>query len=156
MTPNEKAFLDMIAHSEIGPALLAVSDNGYNVIVGSTPQNPHLFVSYSDHPHVKVNLGNGLWSTAAGRYQTLGWVFDAYKKLLTLPDFGPDSQDQIALQQIKERGALQDIKDGHFETAIRKVEHVWASLPGAGYAQHENQLTALRDAYLAAGGTLNA
>lgn len=151
MTPNEKAFLDMIAHSEIGPKLLAQSDNGYNVLVGGS-----LFEGYADHPHHKVNLGNGLWSTAAGRYQILGWIYDSYKKLLTLPDFSPDSQDRIALRLIDERGATQDIKDGHFETALRKVATVWASLPGAGYSQHENQLTALRDAYVAAGGTLNA
>jgi hypothetical protein len=29
---NRTAFLDMIAHSEIGAALLAKSDNGYNVM----------------------------------------------------------------------------------------------------------------------------
>jgi hypothetical protein len=42
MSPNLKAFLDMIAWSEIGPALLAKSDNGYNVCVGSTPEKPIL------------------------------------------------------------------------------------------------------------------
>ena len=68
---NESAFLDMIAWSEIGPALLAVSDNGYNVIVGSTPSNPNLFISYSDHPRKLVQLRPGLVSTAAGRYQLL-------------------------------------------------------------------------------------
>ena len=69
MTPNEKAFLDMLAHSEIGEALLAVSDNGYNVIVGSTPTKPDLFTSYANHPRKLVRLGEFLQSTAAGRYQ---------------------------------------------------------------------------------------
>ena len=66
MTTNRKAFLDMIAHSEIGQALLDVSDNGYNVIVGSTAQHPDLFNSYADHPRKLVRLNAKLSSTAAG------------------------------------------------------------------------------------------
>ena len=34
---NRCAFLDMLAASEIGAALLAETDDGYNVLVGSTP-----------------------------------------------------------------------------------------------------------------------
>ncbi|TPQ32162.1 glycoside hydrolase, partial [Burkholderia ubonensis] len=33
---NRVAFLDTVAVSEIGAALLAKSDDGYNVLVGST------------------------------------------------------------------------------------------------------------------------
>jgi muramidase (phage lysozyme) len=54
--PKVLAFLDMIAHSEIGDALLAVSDDGYNVIVGSTAAKPHLLASYADHPQIVVKL----------------------------------------------------------------------------------------------------
>ena len=50
-SPNLKAFLDMIAFSEIGPTLLAASDNGYDVLVGGT-----LFHGYADHPRVLVWL----------------------------------------------------------------------------------------------------
>lgn len=151
MTPNQKAFLDMIAFSEIGPELLAVSDNGYDVMVGSTPDHPLLFTSYASHPNV---LNRKLNSTAAGRYQVLHRYALAYTKQLHLPDFGPDSQDAIALQQIKESHALDDIEAGRFDTAVAKCAHIWASLPGAGYGQHENKVDALRAAYVAAGGTL--
>jgi hypothetical protein len=65
--PNVRAFLDMLALSEIGNKLLAESDDGYNVIVGG-----QLFHSYIDHPRVRVQVKPGLWSTAAGRYQLLG------------------------------------------------------------------------------------
>ena len=65
MTPNQKAFLDMIAFSEIGPALLAKSDDGYDVLVGSTPDRPLLFTSYAEHPNI---LNAACNSTAAGRY----------------------------------------------------------------------------------------
>lgn len=151
MTSNQRAFLDMIAYSEIGPALLARSDNGYNVCVGSTPDDPILFASYADHPNI---LNKTLNSTAAGRYQLLHRYYVAYKKQLALPDFSPVSQDAIALQQIKECRAIRDIDAGYLSSAIRKCCRIWASLPGAGYGQHENQLLSLMDAYRAAGGAL--
>jgi muramidase (phage lysozyme) len=147
MTPNQKAFLDMLAFSE-GTIKFGDQD-GYNVIVGGA-----LFDDYSDHPRVLVNLPRlGIKSTAAGRYQLLARYYDAYKKLLRLPDFSPASQDAIALQQIKERRALPDIEAGRFDDAVRKCKNIWASLPGAGYGQHEQKIQALRDAYADAGGT---
>lgn len=151
MTPNEKAFLDMLAWSEIGPELLKESDNGYNVLVGSTPAKPLLFDDYSDHPDVFNVACN---STAAGRYQILHRWWEPYKKMLKLPDFSPASQDAVALQQIKESRALDDINDGKIESAIAKCSHIWASLPGAGYNQRENRISDLIKAYTQAGGTL--
>ena len=151
---NRKAFLDTLAWSEIGKALLAISDNGYNVICGSTPWKPILFTSYADHPRRLIALNPTLSSTAAGRYQLLARYFDAYKKLLNLPDFSPASQDAIALQQIKERGALADVDAGRFDIAVGKVRNIWASLPGAGYGQRENKLEILRAQFAAAGGML--
>ena len=154
ITVNQRAFLDMIAHSEIGPALLAISDNGYNVIVGSTAEHPDLFHSYADHPHKFVVINPHITSSAAGRYQLLGRYADVYRKQLKLPDFSPDSQDAIALQQIRECKALPDIEAGNFERAVTLCARIWASLPGAGYGQHENKLADLKNAYLAAGGSL--
>lgn len=158
MTPNQKAFLDMIAVSEIGRKMLDMTDNGYNVIVGSTPDQLVLFPvlqggapDYSDHPR---RFNAVLHSTAAGRYQQLSHNYDVYKMRLSLPDFSPASQDAIALQQIKECRAFDDIEDGNFEDAVGKCAHIWASLPGAGYGQHENKMAALQEAYEAAGGTV--
>lgn len=149
MNQNLKAFLDMIAHSEIGEKLLTESDNGYNVMVGGK-----LFDSYDDHPRKLVDLGSGLKSTAAGRYQILARYYDAYKKSLRLRDFGYAAQDAIATQMIKEQLALADIEAGRFDKAVDKCKNIWASLPGAGYGQRENKLANLRDAYTQAGGTL--
>jgi muramidase (phage lysozyme) len=154
MTPNQKAFLEMIAYSELGSALLKSSDNGYNVIVESTPAHPILFHDYSKHPRQLIKLRPTLASTAAGRYQLLARYFDAYKLSMALPDFSPHSQDLIALQQIKECRALDDIEAGKFQSAVRKCAHIWASLPGAGYDQHENNMENLQAAYKQAGGTL--
>jgi len=153
MMSNEKAFLDMLAWSEVGPGLLAKSDNGYNVLVGSTPMFPRLFYDYSDHPRTLVKLNDKLSSTAAGRYQILKRTFDAYKARLNLPDFSPASQDRIALQLIRERGALKNINEGKVIEAIHKVRNIWASLPGAGYGQHEHKLTDLVREFIKAGGS---
>jgi muramidase (phage lysozyme) len=148
--PNVAAFLDMLAVSE-GTA--GLGDDGYNVGFGWV-----LFSGYEDHPRVRapfVVKGKKNYTTAAGRYQTLAWVFDAYKKTLKLTGFTPEEQDAIALQQIKERrGAIRDIEAGQFETAIKKVRTLWASLPGAGYGQHENALSKVKTAYLSAGGKI--
>ena len=154
MTPNQKAFLDMIAISEIGQGLLDVSDNGYNVIVGSTPSHPILFNDYSTHPRKLIDLGNGLKSTAAGRYQLLARYYEPYRLQLGLPDFSPDSQDAIALQQIRECKAIGNIDTGRFHIAVAQCARIWASLPGAGYGQHENSMEKLEAAYITAGGTL--
>lgn len=145
LSPNLAAFLDMIAHSE-GTCTIAGSDDGYNVLVGGK-----LFSGYADHPRV---LNKALRSTAAGRYQLLARYFDAYKRLLNLTDFSPESQDKIAIQQITESKALSAVEAGEFATAVGLCAHIWASLPGAGYNQHENKLADLQAVYAGAGGHL--
>ena len=77
-----------------------------------------------------------------------------YRDLLKLPDFGPESQDRWALQLIKERRALDDIEAGNFASAIAKCKNLWASLPGAGYGQHENKLADLQATFVKSGGVL--
>ena len=99
-----------------------------------------LFTDYSDHPR-NITLGK-LKSTGAGRYQLLSRWWDAYRKQLGLKDFSPKSLGAVALQQIKERGALPMIDRGDINQAIDRCSNIWASLPGAGYGQFEHGLTA--------------
>ena len=148
---NVVAFLDMLAWSEgTDNGKQPTKDHGYDVVVGGT-----LFTGYADHPRVLVPLPRlKISSTAAGRYQLLSRYFDAYKKQLGLKDFSPLSQDLIALQQIRERRALDLIKQGRIEAAIKAVRNIWASLPGAGYGQHERMLADLLRAYQQAGGVV--
>jgi len=123
---------------------------GYNVLVGGG-----VFSDYSDHPRIKVYIkGYNVYSTAAGRYQLLARYFDFYKKKLNLKDFSPSSQDKIALQQIKEQHALQDIDDGVFRSAVTKCSNIWASFPGAGYGQRELTYERLTEIFTACGGVL--
>jgi len=148
---NRVAFLDCIAASEIGPALLAKTDDGYRCLVGSTVAHPLTFASYATHPNV---LNKALNSTAAGRYQLLHRYWTSYQKMLALPDFGPLSQDRIALQQIRECNALTDIDAGNFAHAVALCSRIWASLPGSPYKQHENEIALLQGYYTTAGGNI--
>ena len=48
----------------------------------------------------------------------------------------------MALQQIKERGALPMIDRGDIRQAIDRCSNIWAS-PGAGYGQFEHKADSL-------------
>lgn len=154
MNKNIRAVLDTIAHSE---GTYGKGDDGYNVLCGGD-----LFHDYTDHPRVKlyekhdefVKNGKKDYSTAAGRYQILARFFDVYKKQLGLKDFGKESQDAIAIQLIKECHALDDVEAGRIKDAIVKCKSRWASLPGAGYGQHENSMSSLVSFYTNAGGEM--
>lgn len=160
---NRCAFLDMIKNSELGPELIALSDAGYNILVGATPDNVLTFPSYADHPDIE---NAALHSSAAGGYQlehiwwadrtVNGVVHKGYKSMLNLPDFSPLSQERVALQQIRECNALADIDAGNFAHAVALCSRIWASLPGNDYGQHQNQITLLQGYYTAAGGTLSS
>lgn len=148
---QRKAFLDMLAWSEGTDKKRQPTNNrGYDVIVGGS-----LFTDYSDHPRKLVTLNPKLKSTAAGRYQLLSRWWDAYRKQLGLKDFSPASQDAVALQQIKERRALELIDSGDIRQAIDRCSNIWASLPGAGYGQFEHKADNLIAKFKEAGGTVN-
>ena len=63
-------------------------------------------------------------------------------KQLGLKDFSPKSQDAVALQQIKERGALPMIDRGDIRQAPDRCSNIWASLPAIGYGRRSIRLTA--------------
>lgn len=141
--PEVAAFLDMLAFAEIGTDLLASSDDGYNVLVGGKT-----FDDYSRHPNVLVPLPRwGIKSTAAGRYQFLKRTWDDLEAQLRLSDFSPASQDRACVRMLSWCGALPLVKAGQIEEAIFAARKLWASLPGAGYGQHEQRMCALLDAY---------
>ena len=61
----------------------------------------------------------------------------------------------MALQQIKERGALPMIDRGDIRQAIDRYSNIWASLPGAGYGQFEHKgADSLIAKFKEAGGTV--
>ncbi|MBB3322174.1 glycoside hydrolase family 104 protein [Atlantibacter sp. RC6] len=149
INPQRKAFLDMLAWSEgTDKPGQPTRNRGYDVIVGGT-----LFNNYADHPRKMIDLPRlRIKSTAAGRYQLLARYWDAYRKQLGLKDFSPASQDAVALQQIKERRALELIDSGNIRQAIDRCSNIWASLPGAGYGQYEHKVEDLLKKFREAGG----
>lgn len=140
---NLRAFMQMLRVSEgtAGP-------NGYRTIVGGS-----LFNDYSAHPNTKIWLPKlGIYSSAAGAFQMIRRTWAGVRDKLNLPDFTPASQDAACVELIRQRGALGDVKAGRFAVAVEKCKKEWASLPGAGYGQHENTLARLQAAYTNAGG----
>lgn len=147
---NRHAFLGMLRFSEGTSNSPTTRDRGYDQIVGRTR-----FTSYEDHPRVRVwipRIKN--WSTAAGAYQLLMRYYDSYAPMLKMKGFAPAVQDAIALQQVRERRALDDIDAGRLADAIAKCKNIWASLPGAGYGQHEVSLSAFNNVFVQSGGVL--
>lgn len=88
------------------------------------------FVGYEKHPEIIVKTPN-YSSSAAGRYQ----ILKRTAKDLKMKDFTPESQDLAAIQLIKQMKAYQDVLDGNFESALNKVNNIWASIPGSQYKQ---------------------
>ena len=148
---QRKAFLDMLAYPEgTDNGRQKTRNHGYDVIVGGETVTG----SYSDHPRKLVTLNPKLKSTGAGRCQLLSRWWDAYRKQLGLKTSSPKSQDAVALQQIKERGALPMIDRGDIRQAIDRCSNIWASLPGAGYGQFEHKADSLIAKFKEAGGTV--
>lgn len=144
---------------------------GYAALFGHKPNRPRTFSGWDDHPRLAQRFtnkaGDELWTSAAGAYQFMAIsplpgstkktkvnTWDRISARLGLPDFSPESQDAAAVELIREAGALGDVEAGRFDEAIGKVRRIWASLPGAGYAQQERSLDELRTAYINSGGYL--
>lgn len=167
--PNVLAFLSTITRSEIDAWVLAHSDDGYNVLVGShgpitkrdsktgktenIPARLLTFPTYATHPATYVRDVN---STGAGAYQLLARYYEPYRALLGLHDFSPEAQDRIAIQQIRECRALPLLQAGRFADAVAACAHIWASLTGSPYGQHTNPLALLQTYYASAGGVVAA
>jgi len=146
---NRKAFLNTIAWSE-GTPQIPNSDDGYRAIVGGGT-----FENYATHPNIKVWIKKiGAFSDAAGRYQLMARYYAPYCKQLGLKDFSPASQDAIALQQIRECKALNDVDAGNFESAIEKCGRIWASLPTSTLGQSIRTMNQVKEIYVKAGGTV--
>ena len=157
--PRVRALLDTIAFAE------GTRGNGdYRRVVNGTvigAANPNLpydhslvgkrNVTVSDlqrHPNLLVQVGKGLRSTAAGRYQFL----DSTWRGLGMKDFSPRSQDLAAIKLMQQRGMIEPLLRGDFNGAIHRGAPEWASLPtasGGSYygGQGAKSLSSLRSVY---------
>jgi len=145
--PNVRALLAVIRRGE-GTA----GENGYRTLFGGG-----LFESLAVHPNQRITRtmgGRPITSTAAGAYQFLKSTWDETASIMALPDFSPASQDRAAVGRIAARGALEDVKAGRFDVAVRKVATEWASMPGSPYGQPVISLNTARTVFATAGGTI--
>lgn len=142
---NVRAFLAVIRTGEgtTGPG-------GYQTLFGGGT-----FASLADHPKMVIKK-SGYTSTAAGAYQALASTWDETKRIMKLPDFGVRSQDLFAVGRIVARGALADVVNGRFASAIAKVNKEWASMPGSPYGQPALTLARAESVYKANGGQVIA
>lgn len=121
---NVQAFLQLIRTGEG-----TLGESGYSIIFGGKH-----FYGFDDHPGIYVPFGNTT-SSAAGAYQILERTWREMQSKYDLSDFSPRSQDIAAVGLIKRRGALLDVLEGRFNTAIQKCNKEWASLPLSPYGQ---------------------
>jgi muramidase (phage lysozyme) len=113
---NIDKYLNAIANVESG--------NRPNVIVGGKT-----FSDFSQHPNVVGVTTEDGPSTAAGLYQITGTTWREEAKKLGLKDFSPASQRAVALSLIEKNGAMNDVMNGDFNAANRKLGKVWQGLP---------------------------
>jgi muramidase (phage lysozyme) len=156
---NVRAFLTMIQQAE------GTTGQGdpYRVCYGYR----HTIRDLRDHPAItgewrgerlsdamcrNAGLGPGCVSTAAGAYQIIRPTWATLAKRLGLPDFTAASQDQAAIELIRSRGALEDVKAGRIAAAIDKCRNEWASLPGNYAKQGQRPLQTLLAWYSNNGG----
>lgn len=133
-SPYVRAALDMIAAAE-GTANR--ENQGYNVLFG----NNRTFTDYSTHPNNSAQFqnlqGKTQQSTAAGRYQIVKRTYDGLARQLGKSDFSPDTQDEMAILLMIEKGALDPILSGDISTGISKLGRVWASLPSSAFKSEQ-------------------
>ena len=150
MSDNLTKFLDLIAFSEGTSTSPVTKNDGYDVIVTGV-NGPEILTDYSDHPFAKgrpaklIRTNPPLYSTAAGRYQILLRFWRSYQEMLDLPDFGPASQDAVAIRILKEQHALAPIEAGDAQAAIVLCSNIWASFPGNDYGQNPHSMNRLME-----------
>ncbi|WP_229258407.1 glycoside hydrolase family 24 protein [Duganella rivi] len=158
MDNNKAAFLMGI---RLGEGTLP--ETGYSTLMGGGQ-----FDNFATHPALagwrgtplsdamcaNASFGPGCVSTAAGAYQINKPTWNRVAAKLGLADFTPESQDAAAWFLIEEKGAAADVLAGRTAEAVAKVRKIWASLPGAGYGQHEVSLTAFNNVFVQSGGVL--
>jgi muramidase (phage lysozyme) len=164
MTPNLQAFLTMISHAEGTDR----APDAYRCCFGFK----HEINDLAYHPAeirpdgsrewrgeqlpdamcIDAGLPPPCFSTAAGRYQIRLKTWLGLKAQLQLKNFSPDSQDDAAVQLLKDCGALDLIFANDIAAAITKCSGIWASLPGNPAKQPQKSFAQLLNVYQGAGG----
>jgi lysozyme len=154
--PHVRAFLDTIAYSEgtyKRKFVLQLRPLYAGFIDGYRMQFSYVAItSLKKHPErvicKKTKKYGELCSSAAGRYQFLKRTWADLAERMQLSSFERHNQDRAAIQLIADYYALSDVLQGRFEDAVAKLVTVWASFPGAPYAQPTRSMAELKAFYL--------
>lgn len=107
-----------------------------------------LWTSYANHPYFidpnaakwkfKWNNGKEDYATAHGKYMIRQNTWQGINRGLGRNlTFSPQDQDVAMTYLVQQRGALNDVLQGNWQNAFRKLGSEWASLPTSPYAQHK-------------------
>lgn len=140
-SPNLRAVVQLIYTHEGG-------SERYHALVGGGR-----FESLADHPRQRIWVpALNVWSTAAGAAQFLAKTWDGIVRDLGLADFSERNQDAGTVHLIAGRRALDDVLQGRFEQAMRKLNKEWASLPESPYGQPTLTMQRALQEYRSLGG----
>ena len=126
---NVRKMLNLVAATE-------GVKHGYNTLFGNQRID-----NLNAHPNIKKSFrqtdGKTNYTTAAGRYQFLNKTWNGLARQYGFRDFGARNQDLGAVALIAQRGAINDVINGNWQGAIKKLGPEWASLPTSRYAQNK-------------------
>lgn len=132
--PNVQAFLGLLRDTEG----TSKGVDPYRVYGGSAKKQLDDLSKVPSFTKWGFNQTDGKKNTssATGAYQFLGRTWNNLAKQYGFKDFEPETQDMAAVALLIQNGALPHILKGDFDTAVKKSNKTWASLPGSPYAQH--------------------
>ncbi|MGF6397721.1 muramidase (phage lysozyme) [Pseudomonas frederiksbergensis] len=136
-----RAFLRMLKIGEGTTGLI-----GYEHLFGGESFIKDYGKTFADHPDLTMiktvkKTGKKIWSSAAGAYQVMGYVWKdkgtiKLRKEYGITSFSPEMQDRFCVLVLKfRRKALAEIMRGDINAAIDLCKEEWASLPGSPYGQ---------------------
>jgi muramidase (phage lysozyme) len=117
-----------------------------------SPFNPSLvgktnvvISDFSRYPQMLVRVRAGLNSSAAGGFQVIKNTWNGAAAAMGITDFSPLSQQLVAVELLRQRGAIpyilkNDLPGAFANTTLAKE---WASFAGAGYGQGEHSIAKL-------------
>ncbi len=109
-----------------------------------TKENPVLLPHLRQYPRLLVAFNSkGEESSAVGKYQILRKTYAGAAATMGLTDFSEKTQDLLAVELMRQRGAIPFLLNGDIKTALDKIKHEWASIAGAGYGQGEHSIATL-------------
>jgi len=133
-------------------------EGGYRHTINDLSEHPAITGEWrgerlSNSMCANAGFGPGCVSTAAGAYQIIRPTWAKVRDRLGLRSFGANEQDAAAVELIRQRGALEDVRAGRFEAAVDKCRNEWASLPGNYAKQGQRSMGQLMAWYQQNGGT---